>query len=313
MLALVAGIAAHGVAGAVAYTCVSTAWYSAGVALALRGLPPPAARPELASTPPGGLLRLALGRVAKAYALAFAASQLSTPWRAAAAAALVPFVSLFLSRTRRLLGASSLLPAALLALAAAVGLFTAAMAALIAREVALLRSLPASEPQPPEAGGAPRGGQAAEVRALDGVQAALRSTAAWRSDERIPTETWRRFVVYNAEAAIRDLGVADGPGGQFSLVVDRSSSGVRNQDPALAIAVLPALVQHYPGLLGEVIVAPVNGVFWAVWRVVSLFLAEETTRRFTFIRGARWREALLEAVGGDVELPEHMRPAGDGV
>ena len=129
----------------------------------------------------------------------------------------------------------------------------------------------------------------------------------------IPTETWRRFVVYNAEAAIRDLGVADGPGGQFSLVVDRSSSGVRNQDPALAIAVLPALVQHYPGLLGEVIVAPVNGVFWAVWRVVSLFLAEETTRRFTFIRGARWREALLEAVGGDVELPEHMRPAGDGV
>ena len=216
-----------------------------------------------------------------------------------------------------------------------------------------------------------RGGQAAEVRALDGVQAALRSTAAWRSDERvdgildregalsletffalhndeaggeaagagearwlrgrdragrptavffadrhrpgqIPTETWRRFVVYNAEAAIRDLGVADGPGGQFSLVVDRSSSGVRNQDPALAIAVLPALVQHYPGLLGEVIVAPVNGVFWAVWRVVSLFLGAET-RRFTFIRGARWREALLEAVGGDVELPEHMRLAGDGV
>ena len=66
-----AGIAAHGVAGAVAYTCVSTAWYSAGVALALRGLPPPAARPELASKPPGCLLRLALGRVAKAYALAF--------------------------------------------------------------------------------------------------------------------------------------------------------------------------------------------------------------------------------------------------
>ena len=154
-----AGIAAHGVAGAVAYACVSTAWYSAGVSLALRGLPPPAARPELASTPPGGLLRLALGRVAKAYALAFAASQLSTPWRAAAAAALVPFVSLFLSRTRRLLGASSLLPAALLALAAAVGLFTAGMAALTAREGALLRSLPASEPQPPEAGGAPRSEQ----------------------------------------------------------------------------------------------------------------------------------------------------------
>ena len=57
-----AGIAAHGVAGAVAYTCVSTAWYSAGVALALRGLPPPAARPELASKPPGGLLRFPRAR-----------------------------------------------------------------------------------------------------------------------------------------------------------------------------------------------------------------------------------------------------------
>ena len=118
--------------------------------------------------------------------------------------------------------------------------------------------------------------------------------------------------MHRAELARRERGVGDGPGGQVAVVIDRSRSGVRNQDPALAIAVLPALVQHYPGLLGEVIVAPVNGVFWAVWRVVSLFLGSET-RRFTFIRGARWREALLEAVGGDVELPEHMRPAGDGV
>ena len=106
---------------------------------------------------------------------------------------------------------------------------------------------------------------------------------------------WRRFVVYNAEHAIETLGVAEGPGGQFSLVVDRSTSGRRNQDPKLALAVLPELMEHYPELLGNVYVAPVNALFFAVWRVIKIFLAAQTKRKFVLIpAGPRWREELRE-------------------
>ena len=49
------------------------------------------------------------------------------------------------------------------------------------------------------------------------------------------------------------------------------SCQVRNQDPQLAIAVLPALTQHYPELLGTVYVAPINSLFYAVWSVVRIF------------------------------------------
>lgn len=141
-----------------------------------------------------------------------------------------------------------------------------------------------------------------------------RLTACFFADRHVPgeleTSLWRRFVVYNAEYAIETLGVAEGPGGQFSLVVDRSSSGRRNQDPKLALAVLPELMKHYPELLGNVYVAPVNAVFFAVWRVIKIFLAAQTKRKFVLIpAGPRWREELRERVGGDVELPSHLLAA----
>ena len=84
--------------------------------------------------------------MARAYAITFAASQLSAPWRAATAAALLPVVAraLGVMRAKLGLGAASLLPAALLFLAAAAA-FGAVMAALVGREMALLRAQP-SEP-----------------------------------------------------------------------------------------------------------------------------------------------------------------------
>ena len=107
-----------------------------GVSLCLFGLPPATA---MEAAP----VRQALGRVAKAYAITFAASQLSAPWRAATAAAMLPLVAriLYAVRTRLGLGGASLVPAALL-FAAAAATFAAVMAALLARELTLLRALP---------------------------------------------------------------------------------------------------------------------------------------------------------------------------
>jgi hypothetical protein len=140
-----AGLYQQGVAGVVAYTCVSAVWYAVGVTLCLFGLPRAAAAAAAVVTP-RQLLRQAAGRVARAYAITFAASQLSAPWRAATAAALLPVVAraLGVMRAKLGLGAASLLPAALLFLAAAAA-FGAVMAALVGREMALLRAQP-SEP-----------------------------------------------------------------------------------------------------------------------------------------------------------------------
>ena len=111
-----------------------------------------------------------------------------------------------------------------------------------------------------------------------------------------PALTWNEPALVRA---IREtLGVAEGPGGQFSLVVDRSSSGRRNQDPKLALAVLPELMEHYPELLGNVYVAPVNSLFFAVWRVIKIFLSAQTKRKFVLVPdGPQWREELRERVG----------------
>lgn len=153
---------------------------------------------------------------------------------------------------------------------------------------------------------------AEEARWLRGCDSRGRPVAIFQVDRHVPgeidTDLWNRFVVYNAEATIQEQGVARGPGGQFSLVVDRSRSSLRNQDPGLAIAVLPQLTAHYPELLGAVYVGPVNRIFFTVWRVVRRFLAPQTREKFVLIRGSDWREKLAEAVGGDCELPAHMRP-----
>ena len=151
---------------------------------------------------------------------------------------------------------------------------------------------------------------------LRGADARGRPVALFQADRHRPgeisNELWSRFVVYNAEATLSERGVARGPNGQFSLIVDRSASSLANQDPQLAVAVLPALTEHYPELLGAVYIAPVNRLFYAVWAVVRVFLAESTKKKFILIRGKRWRERLAEAVGGDCIIPEHMRPGPDG-
>ena len=71
---------------------------------------------------------------------------------------------------------------------------------------------------------------------------------------------------------------------------------------------LPCLLRHYPELLGRVYVAPINALFFGVWRVVRLFLREETVAKFALLRGKNWRARLQDALGPGVALPEHMRP-----
>ena len=86
-----------------------------------------------------------------------------------------------------------------------------------------------------------------EAEWLDGCDLKGRPVAVFYADRHVPGEIsqaeWRKLVLYNAERAIRERGVARGPGGQFTLIVDRTRSGLRNQDPALALGLQMAHVQ----------------------------------------------------------------------
>ena len=155
-----------------------------------------------------------------------------------------------------------------------------------------------------------------EVEWLEGRDMFGRPTAVFYADRHLPGEIeqseWLRFVIHAAEAAVLRYGLNEGPGGQFNLVVDRSSSGLRNQDPGLALAVLPTVQDHYPGLLGRVFIAPINPVFYVAWNVVKLFLKPATIEKFALLRGRDWQARLREAIGGDVKLPPSLTTSDDG-
>lgn len=89
-------------------------------------------------------------------------------------------------------------------------------------------------------------------------------------------------------------------------MVDRSSSGLRNQDVKLALAVLPTVQDHYPGLLGRIIIAPINPIFYVAWNVIKVFLRQRTINKFVFVSGADWKVQLKRTIGGDVKLPAHL-------
>ena len=57
------------------------------------------------------------------------------------------------------------------------------------------------------------------------------------------------------------------------------------------------------------IVCPINSIFYLAWRVVRLFLPDETAAKFALLTGASWRADLLAAVGEGVALPPHLRQA----
>ena len=132
----------------------------------------------------------------------------------------------------------------------------------------------------------------------------------------IDPDTWLRLIAWHGERATLawagEQAAAAGqppaagddlapPGrGAITIVVDRTGSGLRNQDPALLKELLPPLTRHFPYALHCAYIAPINVVFWAIWSVVKLVLPSRVTARFTLLRGDDWRETLAEKLGPSV-------------
>ena len=123
-------LASGGLAAGLAYTTISAAWYSVGLVLVLVR---PAGTPATALSPATRAMR----RVVRAWVVTFAASQVTTPWRAAGAAALSPLVDSTLRRMRDAMGFESKLIPAMIYAAAVICAFGTGVASLIARELVL--------------------------------------------------------------------------------------------------------------------------------------------------------------------------------
>jgi hypothetical protein len=116
----------RGAALALSYTTISVLWYLCGMALVLVGIRPAAAAASAGGSSRGVIVR----RMAGAWAATFAASQVTTPWRAGAAVALSPLIDRLIAGAKARLGLRGvLLPAAIFGLAR-VAIFGAGLASL---------------------------------------------------------------------------------------------------------------------------------------------------------------------------------------
>ena len=131
---------------------------------------------------------------------------------------------------------------------------------------------------------------------------------------RTQSKKWRAVVDINFKAVLEGSQIAihrnleareaaergDGGTAGVALIVDRRGSGLRNQDPALLRALLPALTKNFPYSLHTAYVAPINVVFYAIWAVARLVLPKAVTARFTLLTGDGYADRLRERLGPDV-------------
>ena len=121
----------------------------------------------------------------------------------------------------------------------------------------------------------------------------------------IDSDTWLKLIAWHGERATttwaREAAErGDGGTAGVALIVDRRGSGLRNQDPALLRALLPALTKNFPYSLHTAYVAPINVVFYAIWAVARLVLPKAVTARFTLLTGDGYADRLRERLGPDV-------------
>mmetsp|Transcript_67416 Transcript_67416/g.185887 ORF Transcript_67416/g.185887 Transcript_67416/m.185887 type:complete len:214 (-) Transcript_67416:1441-2082(-) len=134
------GLAKRGVEVALAYSTISAGWYTIGMVITLLAMPNLTAA-SVAASAGMGATRRAVTRLSKAWVLTFAASQVTTPWRAAGAVAFTPVVNRLLRWLKTRLAEVGLKAAwmpPLLYAASLAWVFGCALFAMAARELALV-------------------------------------------------------------------------------------------------------------------------------------------------------------------------------
>jgi len=120
---------------------------------------------------------------------------------------------------------------------------------------------------------------------------------------RVDPEQYNRYVIKTLEQGRVDYGL--GYKCQAAVVVDRVGSGLKNQDPALLRVLLPCFTTHFPGVIGNIYIAPVNNIFYAIWSLVSLLLDTDTRNSVKLLKKESKTEQLLEDMDASV-IPKNL-------
>jgi len=140
-----------------------------------------------------------------------------------------------------------------------------------------------------------------------GVDKAGRPILVYRAATHVPgkidEKLYCRYVVQRVEQGRKKYGL--GKNVQACVVVDRIGSGLKNQDPALLRELLPCFTTHFPGIVGNIYIAPVNNVFFFVWSLLSLLLDEDTKNSVKLLGKSEFTSELLGVMDSEV-LPKNL-------
>jgi len=126
----------------------------------------------------------------------------------------------------------------------------------------------------------------------------------------IDEQAYKRAVVQRVEEGRKRFGM--GKDVAATVIIDRVGSGLKNQDPALLRVLIPCFTQHYPGIIGRLVIAPINNIFFVVWSIASILLDEGTRNSVELLKGDYAKQLLntIEAsnlpknLGGEKAVPE---------
>jgi len=147
-----------------------------------------------------------------------------------------------------------------------------------------------------------------------GVDNQGRPILVYRSSMHVPgkidVDLYVRYVVQRVEQGRAKYGL--GKDVQCVVLVDRVGSTGSSQDPALLRSLLPCFTTHFPGIIGNIYIAPINTVFYFIWGLASLLL-DKDTRESVRLFQSDYTPKLLETIdssvlpkslGGDLAVPE---------
>lgn len=110
-------------------------------------------------------------------------------------------------------------------------------------------------------------------------------------------DEFRRFIVYALDKVV--TAASDSTDGKFNCVIDFKGLGFKNLDSKAFIAGFDIYQSHYPERLEKLYMVNAPFIFNGLWKVVSSFINETTSKKIVFVEKKKAQETLLSVFDAD--------------
>jgi hypothetical protein len=117
-------------------------------------------------------------------------------------------------------------------------------------------------------------------------------------------DSCHRFVTFLMEETLARLDRPPHNATQFSMVLDFESFGRNNFDTDMGLFILKGLMNNYPERLGKLYFVRETWLFWALWKILSVFIDARSSKKISFL-GWDFMPALLEDMGPET-IPAYL-------